>query len=35
MLEAMYDVGILATQSLSKQTMLSMGYLTRDVTTEP
>jgi hypothetical protein len=30
MLEAMYDVGILATQSLSKQTMVSMGYLTRD-----
>ena len=35
MLEAMYDVGILATQSLSKQTMLSMGYLTRDASTEP
>lgn len=35
MLEAMYDVGILATQSLSKQTMLRMGYLTRDLSTEP
>jgi hypothetical protein len=35
MLEAMYDVGILATQSLSTQTMLSMGYLTREASTEP
>ncbi len=35
MLEAMYDVGILATQSLSRQAMLSMGYLTRDASTAP
>ncbi len=35
MLASMYDVGILATQTLSKQTMLSMGYLTRDAQVEP
>ena len=35
MLEAMYDVAILDTQSLSRQTMLRMGYLTRDASIEP
>ncbi|HVQ12457.1 MAG TPA: hypothetical protein VMS40_02660, partial [Vicinamibacterales bacterium] len=31
MLEAMYDVSILDTQGLTRQTMLRMGYLTQDV----